>query len=102
LRLCALGRPHKEWPTTTKTTATKRDIQSKHKLYEEPIAEGKRRGDRDARPNQRRNMDGARRGKHGPKPNENKKNKKSTSTGKQKGAVAVVLIQVVLHRPPPR
>ena len=46
-------------------------------------------------------MDGARRGKHGPKPNENKKNKKSTSTGKQRGAVAVVLIQVVLHRTPP-
>ena len=67
-------------------------------MYEEPIAEGKRRGDRDARPNQIRNMDGARRGKHGPKPNENKK---STSTGKQRGAVAVVLIQVVLQRPPP-
>ena len=79
----------------------KEDIQNKHKLYEEPIAKGKRREGRDARPNQIRNMDGARRGKHGPKPNGNKKNKKSTSTGKQRGAVAVVLIQVVLQRTPP-
>ena len=79
----------------------KEDIQNKHKLYEEPMAENKKGVDRDARPNQIRNMDGARRGKHGPKPNENKKNKKSTSTGKQRGAVAVVLIQVVPQRPPP-
>ena len=44
------------------------DIQNKHKLYEEPMAENKKGLDRDARPNQIRKGDGAIRGKHGPRP----------------------------------